>query len=57
MEELPTHLKHEFILVMHKDTIQQVSFFEDKDDFFQAFTAPLMKSILLPRDQMIYSHG
>lgn len=57
MLELPTTLKNELSIIMHRDTIEQVAFFRDKTDVFVAYCAPLMKPMTFQCDDYIYTKG
>lgn len=45
MMELPTNLRNDLALVMHREIIEAVPFLQDKNEYFIAFTTPLMKAI------------
>jgi CRP-like cAMP-binding protein len=57
MKELPTTLKNELAILMHRDIIEQVHFLHDKDEIFVAFISPLMKAVKFQGDEYIYNKG
>lgn len=54
MNELPQNLKIELSLIMHREIVKKIYFFQDKPPHFIAFIGPLLKPIHIEEGGYIY---
>ena len=57
MEELPTQLRNELGLVIHKKLYKSVEFLQGKETAFQAWAATVMKPLNYEEMEYIYKEG
>ena len=57
LEELPASLRSEVITFTHKNIVDNVSFFRDKDPNFIVDILPKFRHINLEREEILFSEG
>lgn len=57
LDNLPMNLKVELSVIMHKNLVQGIDFFQNKPARFIAFIGPYLKLIRHGKDEIVYSEG
>jgi len=57
IEDLPTSLKSQLLIVIYQKTLENNAFFEKKPTYFVAYIAPLLKPIKVEKDDYVYKIG
>ena len=55
IEGLPSTLKNDMAVIMHQKIIANIPFFQNRPPHFIAFAAPLLKPLIIPKDEYIFS--